>query len=103
MKRFFKRSGDWGDLGKGSVWLEFDDDWATRQVEVYDGRWYCSIDKSHPELGGSLTHEPLRVHGFLPEEEITAEEFEAAWSEALRYRSSHNRLDLPPDSSNPEE
>jgi hypothetical protein len=86
VKRYFRRDGDWPGVGTGSVWLEFEGDYATRQVELYDGKWHSSIDKFHPDLGGSLTHEPLSVHEFVPSEEIAAEEFEKAWDEALKYR-----------------
>jgi hypothetical protein len=69
------------------VWLEYEGESATRQVEVYDGSWYSSIDEFHPGLGGSLTHVPLQENAFEPKEEISAAEFEAAWQEAARHRS----------------
>jgi hypothetical protein len=87
VNRYFRRAGDWEGIGKGAVWLEFDGDWATRQVELYDGRWYSSVGEYHPDLGGGgLADQPLQEHEFQPSEEISAEEFEAAWNEALRHR-----------------
>jgi hypothetical protein len=91
MKRYFRRAGDWEGIGKGAVWLEFDADYPTRQVELYDGRWYSSIDEYHPELGGGLSDRPLPWHEFQPDEEVSAEEFAAAWNEALRHRTQNQR------------
>jgi hypothetical protein len=85
MNRHFRRDGDWPGVGRGSVWLEFERDWATRQVELYDGRWYCSDKEYHPELGPGLTDRPLWEHEFAPEEEITAAEFEVAWDRATQF------------------
>jgi len=49
MKRYFRRAGDREGIGKGAVWLEFDGDWATRQVELYDGRWHSSLEEYRPD------------------------------------------------------
>jgi hypothetical protein len=69
------------------MYLEFDGDWASRQVEQYDGRWFHGDARSkstyHDALGPALCDQPLSELGLPPECEITPEEFEAAWSTAI--------------------
>jgi hypothetical protein len=82
MKKYFKREAESG-LGKGTVYLEFDCDWATRQVEVYGDRWFDSTREYHPELGPALVDPPLSVLDLKPEQGITAQEFEEIWKKAM--------------------
>ncbi len=81
-KRYFKRAAESG-LGPGVVYLEFDGEWATRQVEVYGDRWFCSLQGYHPELGPGLVDQPLSVLELRPQHEISEAEFEEAWQEAF--------------------
>ena len=82
MKRYFKRDAE-SELGNGVVYLEFQDDWPTRQIEIYGDRWFSSHKGYHPELGPALADQPLSVLELGEEFEITSEEFETAWNEAL--------------------
>jgi hypothetical protein len=85
MKRYFKRAAD-GSLGKGVAYFEFAGEWATRQVEVYGDRWFCSLDAYHPELGPGLIDQPLAQLGMGAEHELSADEFERVWAKAVARR-----------------
>lgn len=81
MSRHFKRDAE-SELGQGVVWFEFDGEQPLRQVERYGDRWFSSRHEYHPEIGPGLVDQPLSVLDLGAEQEITAEEFEAAWREA---------------------
>lgn len=84
MKRYFKTPSE-SDLGPGIMYLEFEDQWATRQVEHYGDRWFHSdpgAPRATHELGPALVDQPLSEMGLGPNEEISSDEFEAAWAEA---------------------
>jgi hypothetical protein len=87
MKRYFRRecTPDLG-LGEGVVYVEYEGETATRQVERYQDQWYASDDPMGyiPELGPALTDLSLSDADFGPEHEITAEEFETVWELATR-------------------
>jgi hypothetical protein len=70
-------------LGPGKVYLEFEGEWATRQVEVYRDRWLCSMVDYHPGIGAGLVDQPLSVLELGPDNEISREEFERIWIEAM--------------------
>jgi hypothetical protein len=79
MKRHFKREAE-SELGLGTAYLEFTDDWPSRQVEVYGERWRWG-DEKHPE---HLADQPLEVLELLDEHGISAEQFEQVWLEAMK-------------------
>ena len=79
MKRYFQHEAE-SDLGEGMAYLEFNGEWACRQVEVYGNQWRCA-DEAHDEW---LADQPLEVVGLGAEHEISAEEFERIWREAMR-------------------
>ncbi len=83
MKRYFKREADIG-LGPGVAYVEFDGEWATRQVEIYGERWLSSLDSYHDDIGPGLVDQPLSLLGFEPEHEISQAEFEEIWAEMVR-------------------
>ncbi len=83
MKRYFKHEAE-SDLGAGGAYLEIDGEWAVRQVERYSGRWFCSNKEYHPEIGPALADQPLSELELKPEHEISADEFEAVWEEAMK-------------------
>jgi hypothetical protein len=87
VKRYFKRefTPDM-NMGEGAVYVEFDGEWATRQVDRYQGRWYSADDPKdyHPGLGMGLTDQPLSKIDLGSEHEISAEEFDRVWAEAKR-------------------
>lgn len=95
MKRHFKRilAPD-TSIGTGLAYFEFEEDWATRQIEIYGDHWYHSDSPSnyHADLGIGLVDRPLSELELTEEEQISAEEFEGMWSEALRRAASR----LPP-------
>ena len=81
MKRYFKHEAE-SVIGSGVAYIEFDDEWASRQVEIYGTRWFCSNREYHEELGPALADQPLSMLELLPEHEISREEFEAIWQKA---------------------
>lgn len=78
MKRYFKRDGE-SLLGPGTIWMEFDDDWPSRQVEFYSGQYFSSREDYHQSIGPGLADQPLNVLGLGPDQEITPDEFEEVW------------------------
>src|SRR5213595_489255 len=85
-------------LGMTTTYQEVNGEWITRQVEVYDDRWYMadSPEVHHPELGGGLCDRPLSdmiSQGiFGPENQIEKSVFEEAWHEAVRRTTSVDAL-----------
>ena len=57
---------------------------AVRQVEIYGDRWFDSRTSYHPEIGPGLVDQPLFELGMLDDEEISSEEFEQMWQEAMK-------------------
>jgi hypothetical protein len=45
MKQYFKHESE-SNLGLGIVYLEFDDNRASRQVEIYGDKWFISNTNS---------------------------------------------------------
>jgi hypothetical protein len=88
-KRYFKSHTDVG-LGPGYAYIEFgDDEYASRQVEVYGDRWFSSFKNDyHDELGPALCDKPLSSMELAPEDEIDQGEFEKVWAEAVKRESS---------------
>ncbi len=87
MMRYFKHEAE-SDLGFGIAYVEFEDEWASRQVEIYDGRWFCSLEDYHDEIGLGLSDPPLSDAELGLEYKISKEDFESIWAEAeARYNS----------------
>jgi hypothetical protein len=80
MRRCFRRVAR-AALGDGTVWLEFEGEMPTRQVERYGLRWFSSRQTYHPELGPGLVDQPLAELGLTPDLEVSAAEFDWAWNE----------------------
>jgi len=83
MRRYFARDAE-SDLGHGVVYMEFDGETATRQVERYGERWFDSRTEYHPEIGPGLVDQPLSALGLGPADEITEEQFEEAWRQSVQ-------------------
>lgn len=71
------------------AYIEFTDDYPSRQVEFHGGKWYTSEHTDyHYDLGGpSLCDQPLSSMLFAEEDgisEITASEFQSVWDEAIK-------------------
>jgi hypothetical protein len=85
MKRYFKTQSE-SDLGLGTMYLEFEGEWATRQVECYGDRWFHSDPGAprayHDGVGPALVDQPLGELGLGEDAEISAAEFEAVWVKA---------------------
>lgn len=88
-KRYFKVDlpTSMTGLEPGAAYQEFDGEEPTRQAERYGKRWFTSRKDYHPGLGPGLVDLPLSELELDPADEITAEEFEAAWIESGRYEN----------------
>jgi hypothetical protein len=84
MKRYFKKEAE-SDLGIGIAYVEFDDEWPSRQVEIYGDRWFNSTIVYHPAIGPGLGDQPLSELDLTPADEITQHEFEVIWQESLKH------------------
>ncbi len=81
MNKYFKFTVE-SDLGLGIQYIEFDEDnWAIRQAEYHEGRWFNSFEKKHHlELGSiALFDQQLTEAGINLGESINPKEFELAW------------------------
>jgi hypothetical protein len=76
--RHFKHDAD-SELGAGVVYLEIDDEWASRQVEVYGDTWRWA-DEANPT---GLADQSVDDLGLDETSAIPATEFETAWQRAL--------------------
>lgn len=88
MKLYYKHKAE-SNLGIGIVYFEFDNNYASRQVEVYGNKWFCSNNCSntgyHHELGGlALCDQPLSELCLSPKNEISSDDFEEIWYEAFQ-------------------
>jgi len=83
MKRYFKHDADIG-FGPGTIYIEFDDETPTRQVEIYGDFWLSSLDDYHAGVGPGLADQSLSVMEFSPDDEISNSEFEEIWNEMLK-------------------
>jgi hypothetical protein len=84
VKRYYKGPGE-SMIGTGVIYIEFDGEWPTRQAERYDNQWFCSKKAFHPGIGPGLSDRPLSELDLTQVQEISQEEFEEAWNEALRH------------------
>jgi hypothetical protein len=78
MKRYFKHRAE-SSLGLGVAYIEFDGDRATRQVENYGEKWFCSDKDFHSGIGPALCDQPLSELGLNLTDEISPDEFERVW------------------------
>jgi hypothetical protein len=83
MKLHYKHESE-ANLGEGIMYIEFIDGIASRQVEIYGNKWFCSNKKYHPEIGLALCDRPLSELNILSDCLISENEFEAAWNEAIK-------------------
>jgi len=79
MKRYFKHWAECDDF-EGTAYLEFEGDWATRQVVVCGCPAWHLGDEHHLENLPDLPFAELELGA---EHAISAEEFERIWEEAL--------------------
>ena len=78
--KYYKFFDAESEFGEGLQYIEFDGDWATRQVECYGDRWFNSNQRYHQELGGmGLCDQKLSAAGMKIGDPIDAREFESAW------------------------
>lgn len=90
MRRCFRGPNESVKYGEGILYLEFCGERAARQVDIFGSHWFTSLDGYHAGIGPGLTDQPLSEHSVLPEWEISPEEFEQVWQEALRRRSNRS-------------
>ena len=83
MNRYFKSPASRHTLGEGTIWVEFEGEYPTRQAERFGDKWFSSAADRF-----RITDQPLsNMDPEIWEDEISREEFEAAWEEALRQLS----------------
>lgn len=72
----------------GLAYIEFTEDYPSRQAEFHGGKWYTSENTDyHEDLGPSLCDQPLSSMVFTDEDrvtQITALEFQLIWDEATK-------------------
>jgi hypothetical protein len=56
-----------------------------KHVEKYGDRWFCSIKRSHPEIGPGLIGATFSESGLEPQHGISQAEFEEVWNETLKH------------------
>ena len=84
MKSYYKHEAE-SNVGIGVVYFEFDGIYASKQLEIYGDRWFCSHNtRYHPEIGPALCDQPLSVLGLTSQHKISREEFEDIWNKALK-------------------
>ncbi|MGR6922411.1 hypothetical protein ACU635_49865 [[Actinomadura] parvosata] len=79
MKRYFRHEAE-SDLGEGIAYLEFDGQWVSRQLEIYEDGVFRGTASDSPDM---MTDQPLEELGLTEEHEISAEEFNEAWHQHL--------------------
>ncbi|MDI1447603.1 hypothetical protein [Polyangium sp. 6x1] len=79
MKQYFKHYAE-SELGEGTAYMEITDGWPSRQIEVYGETWRWGDDAHNKHLAD----QPFEVLELGEEHEISVEEFERAWLEALK-------------------
>jgi hypothetical protein len=70
------------DLGEGVALMEAAGDEIVRQVEIYGSTLVWCDQTGQSDERFMLADQPLSALGLGPEHEISAAEFEAAWSQA---------------------
>ena len=70
------------ELGEGIAFIEAVGNNIVRQVEIYDSTFVWCDQSGQSDDRFMLADQPLSSLGLGPENEITAAEFEDAWSKA---------------------
>jgi hypothetical protein len=79
MRSYYKRAAE-SENGEGTAYIEFIDNSPTRQIEVYNDLWRWG-DRGNPMY---LADQDFSVMGLTSMDEISSEEFEAAWEKARK-------------------
>ena len=90
MKRYFKY--DENPEVRGVLYYEYDDEYNIRRMVLKNGRWQYASEEYRREY---LVDQPLSAHD--PEtwnHEISREEFEAAWNEAIKERQKKHSFKM---------
>src|SRR5258708_38057921 len=69
-KRYFKHWAE-SNLVSGIAYIEFDGELPTRQIQKYGDRWFCSIKRSHPEIGPGLIEPTISESVLEPQNELS--------------------------------
>lgn len=81
VKKYYKHWAESG-LGKGNVLMEARGDKIVRQVEVYGATAVWADVNGHSDDRFPLADQPLSFLDFDEDDEISAREFESAWTKA---------------------
>jgi hypothetical protein len=98
MKRYFKCRAALvapPGQGEGVAYLEFDNEWATRRVDIYENRQVSSLS-DYQEMGPALCDQPLSRAPIDAQDAISRADFESVWRQAeAQYLRAKPRLLWP--------
>jgi hypothetical protein len=84
MKKYYKFVAKSKRQGQGEQFIEFDGEWAVRQVEHYQDQWLSvSLDTPREKMQIRLCDQPLHLFNIQPEEVSNDREFDTAWQNSL--------------------
>jgi hypothetical protein len=74
------------EFGEGVQYVEFDGEWATRQVECYGDRWFnVSLDNCKEWGRITLCDQPISKLCIRANNVIDVNEFEIAWKKSVEH------------------
>ncbi|SEN27341.1 hypothetical protein SAMN04488505_109120 [Chitinophaga rupis] len=78
--KYFKKEGESADGKLGYFYLEFDGDYISKQIEVYEDE-IVYLDIDHPIIGNHmLGDQPFEFFDYSENEFISAEDFYEVWN-----------------------
>ena len=86
MKKFYKLEAE-SIYGEGIVYIEFDEEYATRQVEQYGSKFEWATVKDQSDVELVICDQPLSILEIEAEFEISEEEFNKVWNKAIKNAS----------------
>jgi hypothetical protein len=89
MKKYYKFTVHSKYRGEGLQFIEFDGQWASRQVECYAGKYLSVCDQTPLELACiKLCDQPLSLLELQPEDISSENEFNTAWNQSAELATA---------------